>query len=67
MNSYTLKCSWSTKSKRINGRSILYVWGRKETHRGLFWRSLNKVEELDVDGRILAKWISKEKDWINLA
>jgi hypothetical protein len=38
------------------------VWGTEEMPTGTWWgdlREINHLEDLDVDGRIILKWISR--------
>jgi len=42
-----------------------HVWGTVEMHSGTWWgdlRERNHLEDIDVDGRIILKWIAKEWD-----
>jgi hypothetical protein len=37
-----------------------HVWGRREEHAGAWWdilRERDTLEDLDVDGNIILKWI----------
>jgi hypothetical protein len=51
----------------------LDVKGREEVHTGLWWVKLKErvhLEDLDVGGRIILKWISKRWDgetWTGLS
>jgi hypothetical protein len=41
------------------------VWGTGEVHTGFWWGDLRErdhLEDLDVDGRIISKWIFKKWD-----
>jgi hypothetical protein len=41
------------------------AWRTVEMHTGTWWGDLkerNHLEDLDVDGRIILKWIFKERD-----
>jgi len=42
-----------------------HVWGTGEMHIGFWWEDLREsdnLEDLDVDGRRILKWIFKEWD-----
>jgi hypothetical protein len=42
-----------------------HVWGRGELHTGFWWGDLRErdhVEDLDVDGRSILRWVLKKWD-----
>jgi hypothetical protein len=42
-----------------------HVWGKGEVHTGLWWGNLREgdhLEDTDVDGRIILKWIFERFD-----
>jgi hypothetical protein len=51
---------------------VWHVWGRGEVHTGFWWgdpRGKGHVQDLDVDGKIILKWIFKrwnEETWTGL-
>jgi hypothetical protein len=42
------------------------VWGREEAYKGFWWgnhRERDHLEDPDVDGRIILRWILQEVGW----
>jgi hypothetical protein len=42
-----------------------HVWGREELHIGFWWENLRErdnLEDIDVDGRIILRWIFRKLD-----
>jgi hypothetical protein len=49
-----------------------HVWRRREVYTGFLWGEGDHLEDLDVDGRIIIRWIARKwngvgMDWIDLA
>jgi hypothetical protein len=46
-------------------RGKQHVWGRDEAYRGFWWENLRErdhLEDPDVDGRIILRWIFRKWD-----
>jgi len=46
-----------------------HVWGRREMYTRFWWgnlRTIDNLEDLGVDGRIILRWIFRKWDWTGL-
>ena len=61
---------WVIKSRRMRWAGHVAHVGREEAYTGFWWRNLRErdhLEDPDIDGRIILRWISRKKDvgaWI---
>jgi len=67
---YSPSILWLIKSRSMRWAGHVARMGRGETYTGFWWGNLRKREHLedpDIDGRIILRWIFRKWDWIELA
>jgi hypothetical protein len=59
------KYSWGTKSRRKSSAGHVALIGNRKMRKGFLWgdlRARHNFKYLDVDGRIILKWVFKNWD-----